>query len=122
MRPRILLAEDHPEIAEQLCALLQTEFDVIGIAKDGNALVSSAETLQPDVIVTDIAMPNVDGIAAVQRIVKQNPKSRIIFVTVHSDPLLKRKAFESGGLAYILKTAAGEELIQAIHSALRVNR
>jgi DNA-binding NarL/FixJ family response regulator len=98
--------------------LLQTEFDVIGIVKDGNALVASAEILKPDVIVTDIAMPYLNGIAAVQRIIKLNPNSRVIFVTVHSDPLLRRKAFECGGLAYILKTSAGEELIPAVYSVL----
>jgi DNA-binding NarL/FixJ family response regulator len=119
LRPRLLLAEDHREIAEGLRSLLETDFDVIAIVNDGNTLVSLAETLQPDVIVTDITMPTVDGIAATKRILERNPNARVVFVTCHGDPNLMHKALEVGGLAYILKTSAGEELIPAVYAALK---
>ena len=64
-RPRVLLAEDHAQTAERLRKLLRAGFDVIACVEDGDALVDAAERLSPDVIVTDIAMPGVDGIAAV---------------------------------------------------------
>ena len=72
-RVRVLLADDHPMVAKELCALLQLEFDVIATVGDGDALLAAAEALAPDVIVTDIAMPGLDGIAAASEILRRNP-------------------------------------------------
>lgn len=76
-RARVLLADDHPAVAKELCALLQTEFDVIATVGDGEALLAAAHALAPDVIVTDIAMPALDGIAAASEILRRNPAARI---------------------------------------------
>ena len=73
-RPRVLLADDHGENSELLCRLLAAEFDVIGQVQDGLALVTAAEALVPDVIVTDISMPGMDGITAAARILRGTPR------------------------------------------------
>jgi DNA-binding NarL/FixJ family response regulator len=118
-RARVLIADDHPEVAKQLRTLLETEFEVLAIAKDGNAMVMLAEKLKPDVIVSDIAMPNLDGIEAAKIILKKNPDARVVFVTIHNDPALLQKSIEAGGMAFVLKVAAGDELIPAVHAALK---
>lgn len=121
-RTRILLADDHSEVAEQLSQLLQTEFDVVDIVQDGHALVSSAESLRPDIIISDISMPGLDGISAAKKILRKNPNTRIVFVTIHSDPSLIQKGYSAGALGYVLKISAGEDLIPAVHAALKGNR
>jgi DNA-binding NarL/FixJ family response regulator len=121
-QPRLLLADDHKETADLLRGLLQPEFDVIAQVQDGFALLSAVERLSPDVIVSDISMPGLDGIAAATQIVRRNPAARIVFVTVHCDPLLVERGFEAGALGYVMKRAAGDELLSAVRSALRGER
>jgi DNA-binding NarL/FixJ family response regulator len=121
-RSRLLLADDHRETAALLRGLLQEEFDVIGQVQDGRALISAAERLSPDVIVSDISMPGLDGISAATVILRRDPAARIIFVTVHSDPLLVERGLAAGAMGYVLKLAAGEELLPAVHSVLRGER
>ena len=121
-RIRLLLADDHLATAEQLRRLLQPEFDVIAHVTDGRTLVEYAERLAPDVIVTDISMPGVDGITAAAAILRQNPDARIVLVTVHGDPSLVTRGLETGALGYVLKCSAGDDLIPAIDAALRGER
>ena len=119
---RVLLADDHPVVAEDLRALLESEFDIIATVGDGYGLVAAAETLTPDVIVTDIAMPGLDGMAAAGEILRRNPRARIVFVTVHNDSAMVQKALATGALGYVLKLTAGDELVPATHAALRGER
>jgi DNA-binding NarL/FixJ family response regulator len=121
-QPRLLLADDHLQTAELLRGLLQPEFDVIAQVQDGLALVSAVERLSPDVIVSDISMPGLDGIAAAVQIVRRNPAARIVFVTVACDPLLMERGFAAGALGYVMKRAASDELLPAVRSALRGQR
>lgn len=121
-RARVLLADDHPENTQLLCSVLQQEFDVVGQVEDGHALVGAAETLSPDVIVCDISMPGLDGITAADMILRKNPAARIVFVTVHSDPLVVQRGLATGALGYVLKLVAGDELIPAVRAALRGER
>ena len=121
-QPRLLLADDHPETAELLRGLLQPEFDVVAHVQDGLALVGAADRLSPDVIVSDISMPGLDGISAAAAILRRNPAARIVLVTVHGDPTLVERGLATGALGYVLKVAAGEELIPAVHAALRGER
>ena len=112
-RPTIVLAEDHPHVAEQLRRLLSSCFDVVAVVGHGEALVKAAVRLKPDVVVTDISMPGMDGIRAAQELLLAS----IVFVTVHDDPALARKALGIG-LGYVLKASAGEDLIDAVNAAL----
>ena len=116
--PTVLLADDHRETAEQLRRLMQPHFDVVALVDNGHALVSSAARLTPDVIVTDISMPGLDGIDAVALILRSNPGARIVFVTVHSQPVLVQRALAAGVLGYVLKDAAGDDLVAAVEAAL----
>jgi DNA-binding NarL/FixJ family response regulator len=117
-RPRVLLAEDHAETAVRLRKLLRADFDVIASVEDGDTLVNAAERLSPDVIVTDIAMPGVDGIEAITQIRRHNPNARIVLVTVHAELMLVEAGLAAGALGYILKDTAGDELVPAVRAAL----
>ena len=118
----MLLADAHPTVAKELWALLQLEFDVVATVGDGDALLAAAEALAPDVIVTDIAMPGLDGVVAASDILRRNPAARIVFVTVHDEAEIVKKGLAIGVLGYVLKLTAGEELVPAIHAALRGER
>jgi DNA-binding NarL/FixJ family response regulator len=121
-RLRLLLADDHLETAEQLRQLLEPEFEVIAHVTDGRTLVSYAERLSPDAIVSDISMPGLDGIAAAAAILRRNPDARIVLVTVHGDASLVARGLSTGVLGYVLKLTAGEDLVPAIYAALRGER
>ena len=121
-KSRLLLADDHLGTAELLRVLLQSEFEVIAQVRDGSALVEAARRLHPDVIVSDISMPVVDGITAAGQILRDDPDARIVFVTVHCEPILIQRGLATGALGYVLKRTAGDELIPAVRSALRGER
>ena len=117
-RPRVLLADDHAETARQLRQLLEPQFDVVALVEDGRALVSSAARLSPDAIVADISMPGLDGIEASVLIRRSDPEARIVLVTVHSESVLVARGLAAGALGYVLKDAAGDELVPAVRAAL----
>ena len=121
-RARVLLADDHVGNILLLQGLLEMEFDVVGAVQSGHALVGAAETLWPDVIVSDIAMPGVDGIEAAKRILCRNAAARIVFVTVHDEPEMVSLALAIGALGYVFKAVAAEELVPAVRAALRGER
>ena len=117
-----MVADDQAANLALLRALLETEFDVIGTVQNGQALVDAVSTLSPDVVVTDIAMPILDGIAAAREILRRNPAARVVFVTVHADPTLVRRGMAVGGLGYVPKVSAGDELVPAVWAALKGER
>jgi DNA-binding NarL/FixJ family response regulator len=121
-RPRVLLADDHRETAEQLRELLRPDFDVVALVEDGRALVSAAAELTPDVIVTDISMPGLDGIEAALQILRGDPQARIVLITIHTESILVVRGLAAGALGYVLKNAAGDELVPAVHAALGGHR
>ena len=110
----ILIADDHAVVAQGLAALLKDTFIVAGVVHDGQALLDAARTLNPDVILTDIAMPGLNGIDAIRHIRLQQPQSKIVVLTMHADPQLATLAFRLGASGYVLKSSPGEELIAAI--------
>jgi DNA-binding NarL/FixJ family response regulator len=120
-RATIILAEDHPPIAEQMRHLLAEAFDVLAVVGHGEALVKAATRLHPDVVVTDISMPGMDGMQAARELINERPALAIVFVTVHDDPALVRKALDIGR-GYVLKASAGEELVVAVQSVLNGGR
>jgi DNA-binding NarL/FixJ family response regulator len=121
-RVRVLLADDHAAVAEQLRGLLEAEFDVVATVGDGRALLAAAAALHPDVIVTDIAMPGLDGLAAAREVLQRDSDARVVFVTVHSHPALVQQSLAVGALGYVLKHTAADDLVPAVHAALRGER
>lgn len=111
---RVLLAEDHAVVAEGLAALMRDEFELVGSVRDGRALMEAVDRLKPDVIVTDISMPLLNGLDAVRQIKKDRPHARIIVLTMHADPDLAVQAFRAGASGYVLKSSPGEELMNAV--------
>lgn len=114
---KILIAEDHTVVAEGLQALLRDEFDLAGIVHDGRALLEAVESLHPDVIVTDISMPLLNGLDAIRQIRSRLPEAKVVVLTMHRETQLAVDAFRAGASAYLLKVSPGEELIAAIRHA-----
>jgi DNA-binding NarL/FixJ family response regulator len=115
----VLLADDHAMVAEGLQALLKDSFDLIGVVHDGRALLEAAETLRPDVIVTDVSMPLMNGLEAIRQIRARRPDAKVIVLTMHRDTHLAAEAFRAGVSGYLLKVSPGEELINAIREVAR---
>jgi DNA-binding NarL/FixJ family response regulator len=118
-RLAVLLADDHAIVTDGLRLVLTPSFTVIGTVSDGRALVAAAVELKPDVIVVDVAMPILSGIEAARRIRETDPEVRIVFLSMHTDLVYAAEAFLAGGSAYIVKTAAGVELVTAIREAMQ---
>ncbi len=118
MRFRLVLAEDHHDVREEVRRLLETEFDVLRAVGDGDALVEAAAELKPDAVVTDVRMPRLGGIEAGERILGRGLSEAVVVLSMHSDAHLVKAALQAGIRAYVLKVDAGEELIPAIYAAL----
>jgi len=116
-RHRILLADDHRIVAEGLKRLLEPEFDLVAVVEDGRALLSAARELKPDVIVSDISMPELNGVEALEELKKDNPEVRVVFLTMHHNVAYARKAMDAGALGFVLKHSAVAELILAVRAA-----
>jgi DNA-binding NarL/FixJ family response regulator len=118
----VVLADDQTATSALLERLLRTEFDVVATVGDGRALVEAVARVSPDAIVTDISMPVLDGIEAAQEILYRNASARVVFVTVHADALMMQRGLAVGGLGYVAKVSAGEQLVPAVWAALRGER
>lgn len=114
---RVLIADDHALLAEGIARLIAAEYQVIGLVANGRQLVTEAIRLRPDLIVLDISMPELNGIEAATQIQKVLPSVRLVFVTQQIDPLYLRAAFRAGGLGYVAKQSASEELLHALRLA-----
>ena len=118
---RILLADDHTIILDGLCSLLgkNQDFKVVGRASDGTSAVRLAASLSPDIVIMDVSMPGLNGIDAARRILAENPKTKIIALSMHNDGRYISAALKSGAMGYILKESAFEELIAAIRTVMK---
>jgi DNA-binding NarL/FixJ family response regulator len=115
---RVLLADDHTVMRNGLRLLLerQPNLVVVGEASDGRETVRLAESLAPEVIVMDIAMPNLNGIEAARQITAARPETAIVILSMHSDESYVIRALKAGARAYLLKDSAEGDLIAAIHA------
>ena len=115
---RILLADDHNIMRRGLRLLLERQpgFEVVGEAADGRLAVERAEAAKPDVVVLDIAMPNMSGIEAAQRISASLPQTAIVILSMHSDEGYVLRALKAGAKGYVLKDSAENDLIEAIRA------
>src|SRR4051812_40716624 len=118
-KPRILIADDHQILAEGLRGLLEPEFEVVGTVADGRELVAAAKRHRPDVIVTDITMPSLNGIDAAAQVRDAGVKAKVVFLTQHHDVAYARGAMAAGAAGFVLKVSVASELVTAVREALR---
>src|SRR5258705_5611577 len=116
--PRVLLADDHQTILEAEIALLSRYFEVVRTAADGAALVSEAYRLHPDVVVTDISMPILNGIDALHKLRESSSTAKFVFVTVHSEKEFVEACMEAGALGDVRKSRLKQHLVPAIKAVL----
>lgn len=117
-RLRILLCDDESQMLSWLQSVLETEYTVVGTAEDGLALIAAAQALRPDLVLTDIDMPRMDGIEAVQELRKTLPDCRVIFHTSRDEPEVMAAAFSAGAAGYLIKDSLSS-LLSDIRTAIR---
>lgn len=115
---RILIADDHLVMRAGLRLLLERheDFEVVGEADDGRQAVDQAAVLKPDVAVVDVAMPNLNGIEATRLMIAANPSIAVVVLSMHTDETYVMRALRSGAKAYLLKSSAETDLIQAVRA------
>lgn len=118
-RPRVLIADDHPLMLVGLKKLLEPACEVVGMVTDGRLLLQVAEKERPGLVVTDISMPGLDGIAATRRLQEIVPGVRVIILSFHSEPSWVRAAFEAGACGYLTKSSAPEDIEMAVREVLQ---
>ena len=117
----VLLVDDHEPIRQFVCSMLEerTEFRVIGQATDGFEAIQKAKELQPDLILLDIGLPKLNGIAAAPQIRKLASKSKILFLTQNTSLEIVEAALSTGAHGYVVKSEAGTELFEAMEAVIQ---
>jgi DNA-binding NarL/FixJ family response regulator len=118
---RVILADDHQEVIATVRRALGEEFDVVEAVDNGGLAIRAVLELDPDIFVTDISMPVLDGLQAARSIQKANSRTKIIFLTIHEDRDFLVAALAAGGSGYVIKPRLSTDLVRAIHEALRGN-
>jgi DNA-binding NarL/FixJ family response regulator len=118
-RARLLIADDHTLLAEACKNLLEPEFEVVGIVDNGRTLLRMASEMKPEVVILDIAMPQLNGLDAGDQIKHLLPRTKLVYLTVNMSPEVAAEAFRRGASGYVVKTSAAAELITAIRRALK---
>jgi DNA-binding NarL/FixJ family response regulator len=124
MSINVLLADDHAVVRDGLRMILENEPDirVLGTAADGRQAVEKARKLKPDVIVIDIAMPELNGIEATYQIMQENPSIKVVILSMHASPEYIYRTLEAGAFGYLLKESASLEVIAAVRAAITGQR
>jgi CheY-like chemotaxis protein len=105
MRPRVLIADDYPEMVRAIRRLLAVECEVVGAVADGGALLEAAQLLQPDVVILDLSLPNGDGLGACRRITRMHPETKVIILTAQDDQIVRQESVAAGASAFVSKLA-----------------
>ena len=116
-RIRVLVVDDHPAVLNCILQALPLEFDVVAALDSAAALAGVVERYAPDIIMLDITMPAVNGIAAATQLTRAGCPARIVFLTVHADPDYVRAALAAGACGYVVKSRLAQDLVPALHAA-----
>lgn len=119
--PRILLADDQKEILWSVCSLLEDEYEIVGMAEDGERLLDLARLESPDLVVLDIFMPILNGIETAIRLKESGSAVKVLFLTMHEDADFLDAAVSVGALGYVLKTHLVTDLLPATREVLQGN-
>jgi DNA-binding NarL/FixJ family response regulator len=119
IRPRVLLVDDHELILDAVEALLAHEWDIVGKLRNAGALLDTAQTLRPDVVLLDIAMPSGNCLDMARQLTREMPDVKVIFVTMMEDRDVMAQAFRIGAAGYVVKRSAASELSAAMHAVMR---
>jgi DNA-binding NarL/FixJ family response regulator len=117
-KTRVLLADDHIPILEEMHETLGDEFEIVGVVHNGRDALTEVRQLDPDVVVIDISMPILNGIEAVTEMHATNPRTKVVFLTVHQDQDFVDAAFSAGACGYVIKEDVTTDLVPAIREAL----
>jgi len=107
-RPRVLVADDHPDVAKAVCRLLALEFEIVGTVADGSALLEAVRRLEPDVVVLDLNLPGVHALEACRHLTRMNPAMKVVVFSAMSDPEVSEALVAAGASAFVSKLASAE--------------
>ncbi|MEP6021122.1 MAG: response regulator transcription factor [Paracoccaceae bacterium] len=118
---RVMIADDHPMVAQGIQSVLEEheELEVVGVVQNGRSVIDQLHTLQPDVILMDLNMPDVNGLSATEMVLEQRPETRVLILTMHDNPEYISSALSHGAKGYILKDVPTEEIKHAIDAVMR---
>ena len=118
MRPTVLIADDQQLLAESLRSLLTPFYNVVGIATNGKELIDMATQYKPTLVLTDLSMPQMNGLDAIHTLIGMGVRSKFVFLTMHVDISLAVLVFRAGASAFVLKSASSDDLKEAINVVL----
>ncbi|MCM2679631.1 response regulator [Echinimonas agarilytica] len=118
MKKTLILADDHVIVSEGIKNLLMQEYEVVATVENGRDLITQAKKLNPDVIVSDVSMPLLNGIDALNKLREQHVDTKVVFLTMHPDVKYAIRALDAGASGYVLKNSAADELLAAVEAAL----
>jgi len=118
---QILVADDHEVVRRGLCALLQAQpdWEICGEAADGRDALEKTQKLRPDVVILDIGMPSLNGLEATRQILKSNPQTRVLILTLHDSDQVVREVLNAGARGFLLKSDAARDLVAAVEALRR---
>ena len=117
-KPRVLVADDHRAMRDSLVRILSTDFEVVAAVSDGFSVVNSVAELEPDLLVLDIAMPGLNGIAAASRVKATGSAAKVVFVTNLHDREFVQQSLALGDIGFVAKNRLVADLLPAIHTVL----
>jgi DNA-binding NarL/FixJ family response regulator len=118
---RIFIADDHEVVRKGLAALLQAEagYEICGEASDGRAAMEKIRELKPDVSILDIGMPGLNGLEATRQIIKDDPRAKVLILTLHDSDQVVREVLNAGARGFLLKSDAARDLVVAVEALRR---
>ena len=113
---RVLIVDDHPSIVRAVARLLAFDYEVVGSLSHGKGLLQAAQSLQANVILLDVNLPDIDGLTACRQVTQAAPEIKVVIFTAASDPDARRRASEAGASAFVDKIESGGELLSTFKS------